>query len=123
MGRVFADRFASIAARRKGSDGERMTFFEASEVADALLSGLHHLHRKGVVHTQISPHTVWEMQQPSPVVLKILDFSAARVPAAASPGSSSLSPEARTLVEQAEEDTDSRINVFLGESGVSFKKL
>ena len=47
---------------------------EAAEVCDALLKGVANCHKHGVLHLDIKPATVWEVQQPASVVVKLFKF-------------------------------------------------
>ncbi|CAK0852007.1 unnamed protein product [Prorocentrum cordatum] len=52
---------------------------DAAQICDALLTGLEECHKRGITHLDLKPSAVWEMQQPSATVVKILDFGRAQV--------------------------------------------
>lgn len=74
-GRLLSER---LRATRHGHRPE-LASYEAAELCDAMLHGVEQCHRRGVLHLDLKPSVIWEMEQPAAVVVKILDFGLARL--------------------------------------------
>jgi serine/threonine-protein kinase len=90
----------------------------AVAVAASVLSALHHVHEKGIVHRDVKPANVFFAVEPDGhVIPKILDFGIAKVPAASSPltvDGSVLGTPHYMAPEQirGQEDIDGRSDMF-----------
>jgi serine/threonine-protein kinase len=63
-----------------------LTTREAVAVAVPVLSALHHVHEKGIIHRDVKPSNVFfAVESDGHVIPKILDFGIAKLPAAGSP--------------------------------------
>src|SRR4051794_25957101 len=95
-----------------------MSAVEALAVALPILSALHHVHQKGIVHRDVKPANMFFAVEPDGhVIPKILDFGIAKLPAASSPltvDGSVLGTPHYMAPEQirGQEDLDGRSDMF-----------
>jgi serine/threonine-protein kinase len=95
-----------------------ITTLHAIAVAVPILSALHHVHQKGIVHRDVKPANMFFAVEPDGhVIPKILDFGIAKLPAASSPltvDGSVLGTPHYMAPEQirGQEDLDGRSDMF-----------
>lgn len=96
----------------------RLSAHEAIAVALPILSALHHVHQKGIVHRDVKPANVFFAVEPDGhVIPKLLDFGIAKLPAAGSAltvdGSVLGTPHYMSPEQiRAKEDIDGRSDLF-----------
>merc|ERR1719409_1001237 len=74
-GRLLSEHMGAIRAGEEPAH----TMYEAAELCDSLLQAIEKIHESGVLHLDLKPSLIWEMQQPTDVALKVLDFGLAHV--------------------------------------------
>lgn len=66
--------------------GVPMSALQAAEIADSLLTGMHAAHRRGVLHMNMRPVSVWVLPALSGCPVRILDWGLAQILATAKSG-------------------------------------